>query len=154
MSDKQGSPSDDAVAPLRAIVVDDNPVFLRSASRLLASIQGVEVVGAVTSGKAALAEAALARPDLVLLDLAMPEMDGLEVTRQLSARPGAPQIIIMTVHDLPKYREVARASGVRFRDQVRPRRPSESGGRAPGVAQERRLFGSRGFPARRHILKH
>lgn len=99
------------MGPLRVLVVDDNPTLLRSVGRLLASMSDVEVVGEAASGRAALDMAAQLRPDLVLMDLTMPEMDGLEAARRLSARPGAPTIIMMTVHDLQEYREAARAAG-------------------------------------------
>jgi DNA-binding NarL/FixJ family response regulator len=99
--------------PWRAVVVDDHPKLLTIAARLLASIPGVEVVGEATSGQAALEAVDRLRPDLVLMDLTMPGMDGLEATRRLVARPDAPEVIIMTVHDLPQYRDAALAAGAR-----------------------------------------
>jgi CheY-like chemotaxis protein len=97
----------------RTIVVDDNPTLLKVVARLLSSIPGVEVVGEANSGHGALEAVDRLRPDLVLMDLAMPGMDGLEATRRLVARPGAPAVIIMTVHDLPHYRDAALAAGAR-----------------------------------------
>ena len=97
----------------RAIVVDDNPTLLKFAVRLLASIPGVVVVGEANSGQSALEVVDRMRPDLVLTDLAMPGMDGLEVTRTLVARPDGPAVLIMTVHDLPQYRDAALAAGAR-----------------------------------------
>jgi CheY-like chemotaxis protein len=99
--------------PWRAIVVDDNPQLLKIAARLLASIPGVEVVGEATSGQGALEAVDRLRPDLVLMDVTMPEMDGLEATRRLAARSDAPVVILMTVHDLPQYRDAALAAGAR-----------------------------------------
>lgn len=101
-----------SVDPLwRVIVVDDHPKLLKIAARLLASIPSVAVVGEATSGPDALEAVDRLRPNLVLTDLAMPGMDGLEVTRRLAGRPDAPAVVIMTVHDLPQYRDAALAAG-------------------------------------------
>jgi DNA-binding NarL/FixJ family response regulator len=97
----------------RAIVVDDHPELLKIASRLMASIPGVELVGEATLGQGALDAVCRLQPNLVLMDLAMPGMDGLEATRRLVARSDAPVVIIMTVHELPQYREAALAWGAR-----------------------------------------
>jgi DNA-binding NarL/FixJ family response regulator len=99
--------------PYRAVVVDDHPKMLKIASRLLASIPGVEVIGKATSGHDALDVVDRLRPNLVLMDLAMPGMDGLEATRRIAARPDAPAVIIMTAYDLPQYRDAALAAGAR-----------------------------------------
>jgi DNA-binding NarL/FixJ family response regulator len=97
---------------LRVIVVDDNLTLLRSVGDLLASMPGIEVVGEANSGRAALEMAARLRPELVLMDLAMPGIDGRELTRRLSVRPGAPKVIMMTLYDLTEYRDAAQAAGV------------------------------------------
>ena len=99
------------MSPLRVIVVDDNPTLLRSVVRLLVAMPDVEVIGQATSGLGALELAAQLRPDLLLIDVAMPTMDGLEATRRLSIQPGAPTILLMSVHDLVEYRDAARAAG-------------------------------------------
>jgi len=96
---------------VRVIVVDDNLTLLRSVGRLMASMPGVELVGEASSGRAALEMVARLRPDLVLMDLVMPGIDGRELTRLLLVQPEAPLVIMMTLHDLPEYRDVARAAG-------------------------------------------
>jgi DNA-binding NarL/FixJ family response regulator len=93
------------------MVADDNPVMLRSVIRLLTTIPGVKVIGEANSGRDLLKGVAELHPDLVLVDLTMPGIDGLEATRQLSAQSRAPVIIMITVHDLPEYREAARSAG-------------------------------------------
>jgi DNA-binding NarL/FixJ family response regulator len=50
-------------------------------------------------------------PDLVLMDIGIPGMHGLEATRQLCTRPRSPRIIIMSLHELPEFREATRAAG-------------------------------------------
>src|SRR5438105_3576362 len=55
-----------------------------------------------------LEQVAMLNPDLVLMDLAMPGMNGLETTRQIKARPAAPRVVIMTLYDVAEYRAAAR----------------------------------------------
>jgi DNA-binding NarL/FixJ family response regulator len=66
------------------LVVDDQPVFLRAARELIAATPGFEAIGEATSGDAALQMAHRLRPDLVLLDVRMPGMDGIETARRLA----------------------------------------------------------------------
>jgi len=71
---------------LRVLVVDDTVVYRRIVSEILASLPGVEVLSAAANGKIALQKMEQLHPDLLTLDLEMPEMDGLEVLRQLKAK--------------------------------------------------------------------
>lgn len=87
---------------LRAIIVDDEPLAVRRMEVLCAEIPQVSVVGTAADGEEALALAAKTAPDLVLLDMTMPGLDGLAVTRQLAqqaqhTRP--PAVIFVTAHD-------------------------------------------------------
>jgi len=95
---------------LRILLVDDSAEFLESAARLLMLHQELSIVGRAASGSAALEQVALLKPDLVLMDLAMPGMNGLETTRQIKARPFAPRVVIMTLYDVAEYRAAARAA--------------------------------------------
>lgn len=93
---------------IRVLVVDDSPTFLDTAVRWLAEVlPHLKVVGCCSSGVEALRQVETLRPDLVLMDLALPEMDGLEATRRLKQRPRAPYVIILTLHDIPEYRLAA-----------------------------------------------
>src|SRR5690348_4633439 len=94
--------------PLRLLLVDDSAEFLESAARLLALQPQLRVIGRAASGSAALEQVAELQPDLVLMDLAMPGMNGLETTRQIKARPAAPRVVIMTLYDVAEYRTAAR----------------------------------------------
>lgn len=96
---------------MRILLVDDNPLFLRLVTLLLCDRHGLELVGQACAGDEALAQVARLRPDVVLMDYAMPVMNGLEATRQLKAQPDAPRIIILTLHDSPQYRAAAAAAG-------------------------------------------
>jgi DNA-binding NarL/FixJ family response regulator len=94
--------------PLRLLLVDDSAEFLESAARLLALHPELRVIGRAASGSAALEQVAALEPDLVLMDLAMPGMNGLETTRHIKARPAAPRVVIMTLYDVAEYRTAAR----------------------------------------------
>jgi DNA-binding NarL/FixJ family response regulator len=98
------------INPLRILLVDDSAEFLESAARLLMLHQELRIVGRAASGSAALEQVAVLNPDLVLMDLAMPGMNGLETTRQIKAQPAAPRVVIMTLYDVAEYRAAARAA--------------------------------------------
>jgi two-component system chemotaxis response regulator CheY len=96
---------------IRALLVDDNPEFLDFAARYLAGDEGVEVVGAALSGAEALTLAEKLRPDLALVDLSMPGMNGLDVARLLKSRPDPPRVVLLTMYDNPEYIEAAGKMG-------------------------------------------
>jgi DNA-binding NarL/FixJ family response regulator len=95
---------------LRILLVDDNRRFLEAVRRFLAR-ESFEVVGHALSGTSALEQVAQLQPDLVLMDLALPHMNGLEVTRRIKARPNPPRVIMLTLHDSPAYVAEAKAMG-------------------------------------------
>jgi DNA-binding NarL/FixJ family response regulator len=85
---------------IRVLIVDDHAVVRDGLQRLLGSADGFEVVGWAADGAAAIAAAATADPDVVLMDLSMPGMDGVEATRQLTAaRPGVKVIVLTSFAD-------------------------------------------------------
>jgi DNA-binding NarL/FixJ family response regulator len=89
---------------IRVFLVDDNLEFLEAATNFLKTDPQLEVVGRATSGHEALEQVAALQPDLVLIDLTMPDMSGLEATQQLKSQPNAPRVAILTLHDNPEYR--------------------------------------------------
>jgi two-component system, chemotaxis family, chemotaxis protein CheY len=97
--------------PIRTLLVDDSLDFLNSAADYLATRSEVEVVGRARSGYEAINQVAALHPDLVLMDLAMPGMTGLEATRSIKAGDSAPQVIILTLHDNAEYRQATAAVG-------------------------------------------
>jgi CheY-like chemotaxis protein len=97
--------------PLRLVLVDDSPIFLGTLRRLLDTLPDIDVVASSTSGRDALELLDWSSPDVLLMDLAMPDMDGLEVSRRIRDRAERPKIIIMSIHDLPRYRVEARTAG-------------------------------------------
>ena len=85
--------------PVRILVVDDEPLAVERLQLLLAKIEGVTVVGAANDGEAALRIAEAVTPDLVLLDIAMPGMDGIDVARALADSTVDPAIVFVTAFD-------------------------------------------------------
>jgi two-component system response regulator AlgR len=84
---------------LRTLIVDDEPLAIERLVVLCSAIEDVALVGTASDGEIALRLAAALSPDLILLDIAMPEVDGIGVARALSAGPAAPAIIFCTAFD-------------------------------------------------------
>lgn len=99
------------MSAVRVILVDDNPDFVRTVADFLAQDPAIEIIGLATSGEAALDLTAAHRPDLVVMDLAMPGMGGLEATRRLKAECPAPRVVVLSLHDDEAYRLRARQAG-------------------------------------------
>jgi two-component system invasion response regulator UvrY len=95
----------------RLLLVDDSAEFLESAEYFLRNQTNVQVVGRALDGNLALDEVTRLAPDLVLMDIAMPGLSGLEVTRRLKARPSSPMVILLTLYDTAEYRAAAVAVG-------------------------------------------
>jgi DNA-binding NarL/FixJ family response regulator len=93
--------------PISVLLVDDNPSFLRIATRFLEQHDDVVVVGAAGGGEEALALAQDLEPDIVLVDLAMPGLSGLETIPHLRAMLPEVGIIALTMLDTNSYRQAA-----------------------------------------------
>ena len=96
---------------IRTVLVDDYADFIESASQFLSTVPYIQVVGCARSGIEALQAVDRLRPDLVLMDLSMPCMGGLEATRRIKALDGAPRVVIVTLYNNPGYQIAARAAG-------------------------------------------
>jgi CheY-like chemotaxis protein len=96
---------------IKVLLVDDNPEFLEVAANFLAGLDDVHVVGLASSGREALCLVHDLAPDLVLMDLSMPEMNGLEATRRLKRLPLPPHVVIVTLYDGPESAAAAREAG-------------------------------------------
>ena len=92
---------------VRILLVDDSIAFLESATRFLSVDARLEIVGRAFSGGEALEQVSRLYPDLVLMDLAMPGMNGLEATHLVKAQPNAPHVVILTLNDSSEYRAAA-----------------------------------------------
>jgi two-component system response regulator AlgR len=84
---------------LRTLIVDDEPLAVERVQVICAEIPSVAVVGTASDGAAALRLAEKLQPDLVLLDMTMPELDGLGVARRFAEQEAAPVVIFVTAHD-------------------------------------------------------
>jgi DNA-binding NarL/FixJ family response regulator len=127
---------------LRILLVDDSSIFLESLDAFLATESSVAIVGHARSGHAAQEQVRQVQPDLVLIDLRMPHMNGLEVTRQIKAGSAAPYVIMLTLYDTAEYRAAAAAVGAdtyltkgELRTQLLPLLARLSAERASRVAE-------------------
>lgn len=84
---------------LKTLIVDDEPLAIERMRVICAGLPRIEVVGTALDGKAALEAIDALRPDLVLLDMTMPELDGLAVARALGRGEQAPAVVFVTAHD-------------------------------------------------------
>lgn len=85
---------------IRVVLVDDQALFRAGIRMLVASQPDLEVVGEAGDGREALTVVAAARPDVVLMDIRMPVMDGLAATAEILAQPDPPRIVMLTTFDL------------------------------------------------------
>jgi two-component system response regulator AlgR len=85
--------------PLRILVADDEPLASERLGLLLARVEGVTLVGTAHDGTEAVALAEQTAPDVVMLDIAMPGLDGIEVARALSRLPRSPAVVFITAYD-------------------------------------------------------
>lgn len=95
---------------LKVLVVDDNATFLRAATLLLSATPGVNVVGSACTGASALLTAKLRAPDLILMDVNMPGMDGLTAVTRMREAGVAARIVLMSLD--ASFEAQARALGI------------------------------------------
>jgi two-component system response regulator NreC len=88
---------------IRVVLVDDHPVVRLGLSALIDSEPGMEVVGKGSNGLEGLQLAEALKPDVVVMDISMPEMDGLEATRRIRSGGMGVQVLILTVHAQERY---------------------------------------------------
>jgi DNA-binding NarL/FixJ family response regulator len=97
--------------PLRAVIVDDQ-ALVRTGFRMILTADGIEVAAEAANGIEAVAAVRRTRPDVVLMDVRMPQMDGIEATQQiLTGAQDDPRIIILTTYDLDRYVYAALSAG-------------------------------------------
>jgi DNA-binding NarL/FixJ family response regulator len=95
----------------RVLIAENNPIVRESLQMLLANEPDLTVVGEAANGLEALARAHDLSPDLVILDVQLPQLDGYAVTRSLKQRLAAPLVILLTVFDDPQARQRGLAAG-------------------------------------------
>jgi DNA-binding NarL/FixJ family response regulator len=98
---------------IRVLVVDDHPTFRRGLGALLASLPEVELVGEAADGAAAVERAAALRPDVVVMDLDMPGLGGVEATRRIVAAQPSVAVLVLTMLDEDESVFAAMRAGAR-----------------------------------------
>ncbi|MFE2141039.1 response regulator [Streptomyces sp. NPDC059456] len=88
---------------IRVLIVDDQMMVREGFSVLLNAMDGIEVVGEAVDGREAIAQVAALRPDVVLMDIRMPVMNGLEATREIVAADTDAKVLVLTTFDLDEY---------------------------------------------------
>ena len=113
---------------IRVLIADDQALVRGGFRLILESQRDIEVVGEAQDGRDALVQARELEPDVVLMDVRMPELDGIEATRRLLARDGRTRVLILTTFDADRYVYEAMhagASGFLLKD-VRPEQLAEA----------------------------
>jgi DNA-binding NarL/FixJ family response regulator len=103
------APCHDSVVPT-VLIVDDHPTF-RATARQLLQAEGFEVVGEAGDGAAALACVARLRPELVLLDVQLPDLDGFEIALRLLADDDSPEVVLISSRDASEYGAIVQDCG-------------------------------------------
>ena len=100
-------------ATIRVLVADDHPIVRGGLVALLGTLEGIEVVGEASDGAAAVREVVIARPDVVILDLRMPGVDGIEGARRISREVPDAAVLVLTMFDDDELVSDALAVGAR-----------------------------------------
>jgi DNA-binding NarL/FixJ family response regulator len=88
---------------IKVLVADDQPLARNGLQAMLGAQDDLEIVGEAADGAEAVEEALRLRPDVVVMDIRMPNVDGIEATRRLQQHPGAPKVLVLTTFDLDEY---------------------------------------------------
>ncbi|MFV0128669.1 response regulator [Streptomyces sp. HMX112] len=88
---------------IRVLIVDDQMMVREGFSVLLNAMPDIEVVGEAVNGREAIAQVAALRPDVVLMDIRMPELNGIDATREIVAADGDAKVLVLTTFDLDEY---------------------------------------------------
>ena len=91
------------MAEVRVLIVDDQEPFRRAMASVVTETDGFVVVGAAVSGEESLVAAAELRPELVLMDIHLPGMDGIEAARRLTSEPDGPVVVLLSTYDEDQF---------------------------------------------------
>jgi DNA-binding NarL/FixJ family response regulator len=89
----------DSGAAVRVVIADDHPTFRRGLAALLASVQDIDLVGEAVDGESAVEQSRVLNPDVVLMDLSMPGVGGVEATRRIVADAPSVAVLVVTMLD-------------------------------------------------------
>lgn len=96
---------------INVLIADDNAEFIQSVIKILADEQDITVIGEAQDGREALLKTKTLQPDVVLMDVRMPRMNGLKATTCIRQVMPETKVIILTIFDIDEYREAAKTSG-------------------------------------------
>ena len=99
--------------PVKVVIVDDHPMVAEGIQSILESYDDISVVATLTNGREAVEQMNVLRPDVVLMDLNMPEIGGLTATEMLLEANPDTRILILSMHDSPEYISTALGHGAR-----------------------------------------
>ena len=89
----------DRSAPIRVVIADDHPVVRNGLSALISSLPGFEVVGEAANGADAVREVQILHPDVIMMDIQMPVLDGIQATRRISVAMPDVAVLVLTMFD-------------------------------------------------------
>lgn len=98
-------------APIKVLVVDDHPPFLHGVTKLMQEQAGLQVVGTAANGKEAIDRAVILEPDVVVMDVSMPQLNGIEATREIKARVPDTAVLVLSAYGYHPYVEAALQAG-------------------------------------------
>jgi DNA-binding NarL/FixJ family response regulator len=98
--------------PVRVLIADDEPLFVETVEALLAGDERVEVVGTAANGEQAVELATALTPDVTLMDISMPVLDGIEATRRIRERVPNASVLVLTGSSISADVDRARQAGV------------------------------------------
>lgn len=120
---ERAATADSSPGPVRVLVVDDQVTFLRAARAVVTRIEGFELVAEAGDGAEAVELVARLQPDLVLMDINMPGMDGLEATERIRRDHPATVVCLVSTYrqeDLPARAQTCGADGYLHKDELSP----------------------------------
>jgi DNA-binding NarL/FixJ family response regulator len=88
---------------IKVLIADDHTLFRSGLKKILESLQGIEIVAEANNGLEALRQVTLTKPDVVLMDIAMPEMDGFDATREIHSNFPTTSVVLLTMYDSEEF---------------------------------------------------
>ena len=96
---------------VRAVIVDDNHSFVRAAREVVNGIPWIDLIGTISSAEEALEFLRDVQPDLILMDIKLPRMDGIQATRTIRSQYPEIRVVVLTLMNSPEYKQAALEAG-------------------------------------------